>query len=160
MSTNSTDKFIEHWQWLELPKWIYYVPRQTEFTFSPERRWRLDLAWPLLMLGIEIHGGFYRGSSGHSSAAGVQRDLEKCNALQLSGWLTLYFPTSMLSGRKHRERLKDTLVKAFEWQLAKLEFNMKVEHGCENFNCDLCQTNLFRRLQLPADVARTCFNGS
>lgn len=59
-----------------------------EWRFHPTRRWRFDLAWPDLLLAVEVQGGIYRGG-GHTSVAGLKRDIEKANAATLLGWRVL-----------------------------------------------------------------------
>lgn len=62
-----------------------------EFRFHLERRWRLDFAWPDIMVGAEVDGGRYKYAGGrHSSSA----DYEKRNALTILGWRTFYFLAS------------------------------------------------------------------
>src|SRR5690606_19001925 len=64
-----------------------------EFFFSTERLYRIDYAIPVLAdgtiikLAIEQEGGIWaKGNSGHSSGTGIQRDMDKNNLLQTSGW--------------------------------------------------------------------------
>lgn len=64
-----------------------------EFYFSTERLYRIDYAIPVLpdgtviKLAIEQEGGIWaKGNSGHSSGTGIQRDMDKNNLLQTSGW--------------------------------------------------------------------------
>lgn len=63
---------------------------EREFRFHPTRKWRLDLAWPALKLGVEVEGGIYRGG-GHTHVKDLKRDMEKGNALALLGWRLLRF---------------------------------------------------------------------
>lgn len=69
---------------LELP------PPEREFRFHPERRWRIDFAWPGVMLAVEIEGGIWTGGR-HTRGAGVLGDMEKYNALSMAGWRLLRF---------------------------------------------------------------------
>jgi very-short-patch-repair endonuclease len=79
---------------------------QTEYPFAPPRRWRADYCWPDLRLIVEKDGGLFRGGrrpgtavGGHSSAAGILRDMEKSNAAQLLGYRYLRFaPRELDSG--------------------------------------------------------------
>ncbi len=64
---------------------------ETEFRFSPPRKWRFDLALPRLKIAIEVEGGLFlpRGSRGwmaHASPTAIQRDMEKYNRAQALGW--------------------------------------------------------------------------
>lgn len=61
-----------------------------EYRFHPTRKWRLDFAWPAVMLAVEVEGGIYRGG-GHTSTTGLKRDIEKGNALTMAGWRVLRF---------------------------------------------------------------------
>ena len=63
---------------------------QREYRFHPTRKWRLDFAWPAVMLAVEVEGGIYRGG-GHTHVKDLKRDMEKSNALTLLGWRLLRF---------------------------------------------------------------------
>lgn len=63
---------------------------EREYRFHPVRRWRLDFAWPAVMLAVEVEGGIYRGG-GHTHVKDLKRDMEKSNALALAGWRLLRF---------------------------------------------------------------------
>lgn len=63
-----------------------------EFRFHPNRRWRVDYAWPGLKLAVEVEGGvFIPGGSRHSRGAGYRNDLDKYNELAIMGWTVLRF---------------------------------------------------------------------
>lgn len=59
-----------------------------EFVFAPGRKFRADFAYPGRRLLIEVEGGTW-GRGGHSSHAGISRDIEKGNAATLNGWRVL-----------------------------------------------------------------------
>lgn len=61
---------------------------QTELRFHPTRKWRLDLAWPDIFVGVEIHGGIWTEGR-HTRGAGFQADREKMNEAALLEWLVL-----------------------------------------------------------------------
>jgi hypothetical protein len=61
---------------------------QTEVRFHPTRKWRLDLAWPDIYVGVEVHGGIWTEGR-HTRGAGFQADREKMNEAALLGWLVL-----------------------------------------------------------------------
>lgn len=63
---------------------------QTEWRFDPERRWRLDYAWPEHMLAVEVEGGAWIGGR-HTRPIGYMADIEKYNAAVLAGWRLLRF---------------------------------------------------------------------
>lgn len=59
-----------------------------EHRFTPERRWRFDLAWPDDMLALEFEGGIYSGGR-HTRGIGYAADLAKYNEAALLGWRVL-----------------------------------------------------------------------
>jgi hypothetical protein len=60
----------------------------TEHVFHPNRKWRLDYAWPEHRVGLEIEGGiFTRGA--HVRPRGIADDIAKANAASECGW-TVY----------------------------------------------------------------------
>lgn len=63
---------------------------ETEHRFHPTRKWRMDLAWPLLdpPLAVEIQGGGW-GSGRHHRPAGYRNDCEKQAHALLLGWRVL-----------------------------------------------------------------------
>jgi very-short-patch-repair endonuclease len=61
-----------------------------EYRFHPVRRWRLDLAWPDLKIGIECHGGVHSHGR-HTRGTGFTKDREKMNECQLQGFIILEF---------------------------------------------------------------------
>lgn len=81
---------------------------EREVRFHPSRRWRLDLAWPGLSLAVEVHGGVYaRGR--HTRGKGFERDREKMNEAQLSGWIVLEFSTGQIKSDACLDQLKRAL---------------------------------------------------
>lgn len=69
---------------------------EREQRFDPVRRWRADYLWRSPRVILEVEGGIARGGSGggvgfggHSSFAGIMRDIDKSNAAQLGGFLYL-----------------------------------------------------------------------
>lgn len=70
-----------------------------EFYFCTERQFRIDYAIPQYKIAIEQEGGiFMKGNSGHSSGAGIARDMEKNNLLVSKGWrLIRRQPNEMLT---------------------------------------------------------------
>lgn len=68
----------------------------TEHRFHDTRRWRFDVAWPSLKVGVELDGwGF-----GHQSVGGREADNEKANAAAELGWVVLRYTPSCLSSRR------------------------------------------------------------
>ena len=68
---------------------------ETEHRFHPERKWRFDLAWPELMLAVEIDGGLWIGGR-HVQPIGYERDCEKLNEAIVMGWRVLRFTPGMV----------------------------------------------------------------
>ncbi|HAX26171.1 MAG TPA: hypothetical protein DCX80_14215 [Chloroflexi bacterium] len=80
----------------------------TEWRFHPVRRWRFDLAWPDRMLAVEVQGGIYRGG-GHTSVAGLKRDIEKSNAATMLGWRVLLVHGDMVRDGTALALIEDAL---------------------------------------------------
>jgi hypothetical protein len=59
-----------------------------EFTYIPNRKFRMDVGWPLLKVGIEVMGGLWIKAA-HSTGTGIKRDMEKRNLGILAGWRVL-----------------------------------------------------------------------
>ena len=60
-----------------------------EFTFSPLRRFRFDLANKMRQIGFEISGGEFSG--GHRRGKAIRSDYEKLNLAQAFGWRVFTF---------------------------------------------------------------------
>lgn len=58
---------------------------EREYRFDPVRMWRLDFAWLDYWVGLEIEGGLWVAGA-HARPAGIQRDIDKANALTVAGW--------------------------------------------------------------------------
>jgi very-short-patch-repair endonuclease len=56
-----------------------------EFRPFPDRKWRIDCAWPDRLVAIEVDGGEWTAGR-HSRGKGMQSDCEKANRLTLNGW--------------------------------------------------------------------------
>jgi hypothetical protein len=63
-------------------------PEAKEFRFHPDRKWRFDLAWPSLLIAVEVHGGTWANGR-HTRGGGFEKDREKMNEAALLGWLVL-----------------------------------------------------------------------
>lgn len=77
------------------------IPFRREYKFDPTRRWKFDIAWPELMVAVEIHGGVYdrgpRGRGRHVRPEGFMKDREKMNkAIQL-GWRVFEYGTAQVN---------------------------------------------------------------
>jgi hypothetical protein len=69
-----------------------------EHVFAPPRRWRFDLAWPLVKLAVEVQGGlFTRGR--HVQGPALLREMEKLNRANVDGWaVVLVTPQQVRDG--------------------------------------------------------------
>lgn len=76
-----------------------------------KRRWRFDLAWPGLMLAVEVEGGTWLGGKGgHTSGRGYEANCEKYNTAVLMGWRVLRFTSDMV----YRGEAIGAIMAAFE----------------------------------------------
>lgn len=65
---------------------------ERELVFHPDRRWRLDFAWPDMMVAVELQGGTYTKGR-HTRGAALSGEYEKLNEAQRLGWMVLLFDT-------------------------------------------------------------------
>jgi hypothetical protein len=84
---------------------------QREFMFHRKRKWRFDLAWPELLIAVEIEGGIWVGGR-HVRGAGYEADCEKYNEAQLAGWMVLRFTPGMIKRGKAGDVIEKALRKA------------------------------------------------
>lgn len=75
-----------------------FVP---ELEFHPERKWRLDYAWPQRRVALEIHGGVFKKSR-HTTGVGFTKDKEKMNEAACLGWLVIEVTTDQLKSGEAR----------------------------------------------------------
>ena len=64
----------------------------TEYKFHPDRKWRLDLAWPAQRVGLEVDGGQWAAAGGRHAR---DSDRAKVNALAAAGWRVLHVSPQM-----------------------------------------------------------------
>lgn len=62
----------------------------SEYRFHETRKWRVDFAFEEKRLAVEVEGGGWINGR-HNRGAGMQKDIEKYNALTLAGWRLLRF---------------------------------------------------------------------
>lgn len=61
---------------------------ESEFCFCDGRRWRMDFAWPVQRVGLEVDGAIWtRGR--HTRGSGWLKDTEKLNTAAAMGWRML-----------------------------------------------------------------------
>lgn len=76
---------------------LYSIPPPVlEHVFYPERGFRLDLAWPEVLLGVDEQGG-QRKSGKHNRPDGYARDLEKLALLQWRGWVIIWATPELIT---------------------------------------------------------------
>ncbi len=62
----------------------------SEYRFHESRKWRVDFAFERARLAVEVEGGGWVNGR-HNRGAGMEKDMEKYNALTLAGWRLLRF---------------------------------------------------------------------
>ncbi len=100
------DRFI---RMLELAGLGPFEP-EWQFALKLGRKWAFDVAWPSLMVAVEIEGGIWAKDSGppcptcgqkqrgaHGSGSGILRDIEKYNAGTILGWRIIRIPTGAVT---------------------------------------------------------------
>jgi very-short-patch-repair endonuclease len=72
------------------------VPQpQRQYLFCPHRRWRVDFAWPVQKLAVEVEGGSWVGGA-HVRPRRFEQDCRKYNQLALCGYRLLRFTGSQI----------------------------------------------------------------
>ena len=77
---------------------------EREYQFHPDRKWRLDFAWPELHVAVEIEGGIFVHGR-HTQGSGYLNDLEKYNTATLMGWRILRFADNYITGRNQKKAM-------------------------------------------------------
>ena len=75
-----------------------------EHKFHKRRKWKLDIAWPVKKVAVEIEGGVWKYGR-HNRASTFIKDMEKYNALAEMGWLLLRYQP----GQIDYKQIKNTL---------------------------------------------------
>ena len=76
------------------PLWQF----EREYRFAPPRQYRIDIAFVLQQLAVEVDGGIFTGGR-HVRGAGVLQDCEKTSLLAIHDWrLIRVAPTHIKSG--------------------------------------------------------------
>lgn len=77
------------------------LPVETEYVFHDVRKWRWDIAFPQILLAVEVNGRGRGGRyGGHQTAKGQTNDWEKCNAGVEAGWQVLVYPARHMRLKK------------------------------------------------------------
>lgn len=90
-----------------LPEPVY------EHRFAPPRRFRFDMCYPPLMLGIEVEGATWAHGR-HTRGAGYEKDTEKYNLAVLLGWRVLRFTGDMVKDGRALATIEQALRHAKE----------------------------------------------
>jgi very-short-patch-repair endonuclease len=69
---------------------------EREHRFHPERRWRLDFAWPDVRVAVEVDGGAWVGGR-HVSGQGFEEDCHKLSMAAALGWRVLRVTPRMVN---------------------------------------------------------------
>lgn len=62
---------------------------QEEYRFCEDRKFRFDFAISAVKIAVEYEGGIHLNASGHTSARGVRRDIEKYELAAQDGWVVI-----------------------------------------------------------------------
>lgn len=81
---------------------------EREFRFHRKRRWRLDWAWPLAKVALEVEGGVWTKGR-HTRPKGFLKDIEKYNAAAALGWRVIRCTPSQLASGEIMATLKEAL---------------------------------------------------
>jgi len=87
--TDLADLLAQHLSAMRLPRGV------REYVALEGRKFRCDLAWPLLKICCEVDGGD-RSFGRHARAVGMAADCEKANLLTLAGWRVFRFSGTMV----------------------------------------------------------------
>jgi len=66
-----------------------------EYMFHPVRKWRADLAYPVIRVLFEVEGGLYH-KGGHNTVVGYTNNCEKYNEAELLGYHVIRFTPAMV----------------------------------------------------------------
>lgn len=82
-----------------------------EYAFLPLRRFRFDLAWPALMVSVELEGGIWTGG-GHVRGKKFESNCEKYSEAAIRGWMLVRMTPEQLSRGKGLEWIERALTAA------------------------------------------------
>lgn len=89
---------------------------EKEYLFHRKRKWRFDLAWPQLLIAIEIEGGVWVAGR-HVRGQGYEADCEKYNEAQMAGWMVLRFTPGMFKRGKAGSVIEKALRRAMDGEI-------------------------------------------
>lgn len=76
--------------------WVGVPSPIPEYKFHPDRKWRIDFAFPDVKLAIEIEGAVWAFGR-HNHPMGFIKDMEKYNALTELGWHLLRYQPNKIN---------------------------------------------------------------
>ncbi|MBC7972433.1 MAG: hypothetical protein H7Z11_20290 [Verrucomicrobia bacterium] len=97
-------------------KWVQLYPEldlYAECQLVPGRKYRYDFAHYAAKVAIEVQGGTYQANTGHTSAAGIQRDYRKLQTLQALDWVV--FP--LTAADTQDEHVLETIAQTIQKRL-------------------------------------------
>lgn len=94
-----------------LLRWNKLPAPQAEVRFHPQRRWRLDFAWPQYRLAVEVEGGAFVAGR-HVRGAAFEADCEKANEALLAGWRVLRVTPRQIEDGRAVEWIRRALERA------------------------------------------------
>jgi hypothetical protein len=89
---------------------------EREFLFHKKRKWRFDLAWPDLLIAVEVEGGIWTNGR-HVRGEGYEADCEKYNEAQLAGWMVLRFTPGMIKRGNASGVIEKAIRRAIEGEI-------------------------------------------
>lgn len=90
---------------------------EREHRFAPPRRWRLDFAWPELMVAMEVEGGTMTGGR-HTRGKGFEDDCDKYNEAALRGWMLLRVTGAMVKDGRALRTAEKAIERAMQGEPA------------------------------------------
>lgn len=90
---------------------------EREFIFHPERKWRMDFAWPEAQVALEVEGGVWTQGR-HTRPKGYTEDIVKRNTATLMGWSVLQATGEHIGSGQAIEWLRRALERFYEHQEA------------------------------------------
>lgn len=79
-----------------------------EYAFHPERKWRMDFAWPENKIAIEVEGGVWTQGR-HTRPQGFINDTHKYNQAAILGWTVLRFTEQCIKSGEAIKSIKSLL---------------------------------------------------
>ena len=75
--------------------------------WKDKRHYKADFAFPNAKLVVEIEGGHFSRTSGHSGGKAIRKDIKRFNKLTELGWVYLRYPFSKDCGLVDFDQIRD-----------------------------------------------------